>query len=220
MSDRYELEIEIDDAARDALNRAQLTTVVAKPVGNAAPNVAWLALRAAPATIVWDETEYGVYASETPIRRGVVLRVTAEVWTALEGMTYGFSGRAFQPPQVAAGVPRGHFNVRNETTAAGTFGLVQAVTVNGAPCRPALNAVVLPPGFTADFAAATRLYVWTEPLTVSGMVVGAPNDATMIAFDREHRTRRYRYDRSGAGFVPVNPHDGPQPPARRPVSEG
>jgi len=202
MTDGYTLELDIDEVACDALRRDDAVVVVAKPAGNADPNVAWLTLEVVPRTTVsWRESRYGVYASGTAVSGGAVVEFLDRVAPAIDRMTYRFGGGGFGEPVAVAGVPSGHYDVRNETASPATFGLVQSATVNGSEHLSPVHAVVVPPGFTADFAAAAKLYVWVRSRIAAGSIVAPSADVTTIAFDRERRARRCRYDGAMRAFV-------------------
>jgi hypothetical protein len=177
-----------------AADAAALRWALAKPGGNALPNVVWLALPlAGRATVVWTE-RYGLYASHERIRDGTPVAVERELETAVDRMRYPFSGEAFGLPAEAPRTPAGHYEVVNRTAGTLTFGLLQRGEVDGAPFRGPINAVALPPGFIADFAPAPTLFVWLDPAVRSGSVVAElPRAAARLVFSAERRVHECRY---------------------------
>jgi hypothetical protein len=177
--------------------------VVAKPAGSAPPNVAWLAIE--PRTrisIAWEEL-YGVFASNTAVRSDSTIAVASRVHPATERRIYTYDGLRFADARTEARIPPGHYDVWNAGPAAATFGLLQAASVDGTVLQSPLNAVVLPADFTADFTPDTRVYVWTQRGAETGAIIGeVPRHAAVLAFGGQHRSRSYRYDGSGAVFVP------------------
>jgi hypothetical protein len=213
---QYTLVIELGAAGLRHSAERRLRVVVAKPSGASKPNVAWLAREPAErTTISWDDT-YGLYAAVVPERDGLPLSVVAAVYPALDGAIHPFVGTAFGDPVSEGRIPRGHYDVRNdEDELAMTFGLLQTATVDGQRSTPVpLNAVNVPAGFTADFTAVTRVYVWAEADVGGGTVVSQmPPDATEVAFDAAHGARRCRYDVESGTFTVV---DDASPPSSEP----
>ncbi|HTD33947.1 MAG TPA: hypothetical protein VK665_09825 [Candidatus Elarobacter sp.] len=168
---------------------------LAKPGGNALPNVVWLAVPVTGrTTVTWSES-YGLYASSAAIRDGTPIAVERELRTALDRMLYPFSGDAFGPPADAPRTPAGHYEVVNRTAGTLTFGLLQAADVGGAPFRGAINAVALPPGFTADFSPMPTVFVWLDSAARSGSIVAElPATAARLTFSAGRRVRECRYE--------------------------
>jgi hypothetical protein len=203
MTHTYTLDLDVDDASAAFLRRIGARIVVAKPAGNARPNVVWLALEpAARNTIRWDES-YGIYAASNPDHHGAPIRMTASVERAEERALYPFLGAEFGPAIVSPHLPQRHYDVRNDAQFAATFGLLQTATVNGHPHSAPLNAAVLPAGGSADFTAVATLYVWTQSGVHGGSFAPEiPRDATIVTFDRTSATQRFRFAPATATFVP------------------
>jgi hypothetical protein len=203
----YEVVLEIDgDDVRDLRKRAY-APAIAKPPGAALPNVIWFTTPAASQTVfAWDEDDYGLYASLTPARPAAVLRPDAEIYSALPRTRYTFGESGFGTPVTAPGVPGGRYHLANGAPVAITAGLLQRATVNGTNVGSPLNAVVLPHGFTAEFAPATKLYVWLQSPAAPGTVIASlPDDAVEITLNDLQRTMVYRYDRLRSRFVRSEP---------------
>ncbi|MEA2719602.1 MAG: hypothetical protein QOJ39_1466 [Candidatus Eremiobacteraeota bacterium] len=198
----YTLTLAIDEAHVRALAESGATLVLAKSARNAKPNLAWLAWTPASENIVrWDET-YGVYAAEAASAEGRAPRILDSVHPAADRRVYPFHGTAFGPPSDGPRVPHRHYDVRNAGPVAVAFGLLQDAVVNGATRRSPVNAVVLPPTFTADFTAVAQLYIWThgsEP--VPGAAPDVPDDATIVTLDPARPIMAYRYEETSATFV-------------------
>jgi hypothetical protein len=210
---QYTLVVELDAAGLADSSEDGLRLVVAKPSGSNRPNVAWLARDPGErTTISWDDT-YGLYAAVVPERDGLPLRVVASVYPAPDGAIHPFVGTAFGEPVADGRIPRGHYDVRNDDECAVTFGLLQTVTIDGQRSIPTpLNAVVVPPGFTADFTAVTTVYVWAEAgVDGSSVVSQVPPDATEVTFDAAHGARRCRYDHRTGTFTVIE-RATPSPP--------
>jgi hypothetical protein len=203
VTDPYLLAIDIDEADLPQFRASARSVIVAKSLGNARPNVAWLAWTPLARNIVsWDES-YGVYAAETASFHGGIPRVVALVQPARDGCLYAFSGDAFGAPSAAPGIVSGHYDVRNDATFAASFGLVQGALVNGTPILAPLHGVALPPGLTADFTQGRQVYVWAEKGLASGAVIATiPPDAAIITFEARRNTARYCYDRVAKAFRP------------------
>jgi hypothetical protein len=192
---QYSLVLDVDDAGLRRLSKAGVRIVVAKPSGNIKPTVAWLADEPSPITTIrWDEA-CGLYAAHVPVGDGARIAIVAAVHPAADCMIYPFAGTAFSDPVMDERIPRRHYDVRNDGTAPVTFGLLQDATINDRVVRAPLNAVVLPPGLTADFAVTTMIYVWTQAGIEGGSIIShVPADAAVVAFDSAHRARRCRFD--------------------------
>lgn len=202
MAQTYSLVVELDDASLRSLTDAGFRLVVAKPAGNAAPNVAWLAAK--PQTvnrIEWDET-YGLYAAEKPPRIDEEIEIAALLYPAADQCTYPYTGGRFGEPIPTSRIPRAHYDVRNDSMFAATFGLVQTATINAAMVRSPLNAVVVPPDFNADFTSMTILFVWAQQAVVGGSVITTiPNEAAIVRLSAVRREAYCWYDHAGACFV-------------------
>jgi hypothetical protein len=202
MEQMYTLELSIAEPALARLEAAGWVIVVAKAAGGKAPNVAWLAARAkARTTIRWEE-RYGVFASETALRCGAEVDVRCLVYPAHDRHVYPYAGGRFGPPVYEAGVPHGHYDVRNDHRAAVTFGLLQSASIDSRPVLSPLNAVVLPADFRADFTAVPRLYVWAQPAAAArGILTEVPAGAATIEFDGARPAKSCRYDGDATAFV-------------------
>lgn len=198
----YTLTLVIGEAHVRALAETGAQLVLAKSAGNAKPNLAWLAWNPAPENVVrWDET-YGIYAAEAAFAEGREPRMLDSVHPAADRRVYPFHGTAFGPPGDGPRVPRRHYDVRNAAPFAVAFGLLQDAVVNGTTRRSPVNAVVVPPTFTADFTAVAKLYIWSqasEPL--AGAAPDVPDDATIVTLDPARPVMAYRYDETSAAFV-------------------
>jgi hypothetical protein len=202
----YALVLAIGDASLRALTDARARIVIAKPAGNAAPNVVWLAWSPKAATIVrWAET-YGLFAAEIPAGNGTALHLIDSIHPAEDRRIYPFYGNAFGDPADGPRVPRRHYDVRNASAVPCSFGLLQSATIDGTPRRSPVNAVVLPPGFTADFTMGAKLYVWVQNTDVTdGGAPEIPDNVTIVALEPEHPTMAYRFDDETAAFVRAAP---------------
>lgn len=201
---QYSLVLDVDDAALRRLSKTRVRIVVAKPSGNSKPNVAWLADEPGRTTTIrWDEA-YGLYAAQVPVRDGAHIAIIAAAHPAADCVIYPFAGMAFGDPVMDGLIPRRHYDVRNDAAGAVTFGLLQEATINDRVVRAPLNAVVLPPGLTADFAAVKTVYVWMQAEIEGGSIIShVPADAAVVAFDPAHRVHRFRFDERTGTFAPT-----------------
>lgn len=194
----YRLVVEIDDDDRARL-RAGARIIVAKSSGTADPSLVWLTCPPAARTVVEWEELYGVYASEIPARDDSVPAILDLVYPAQAGAVYPFTSSGFAAPREAA-IPAGHYDVRNESQTAYSFGLVQQAFVDGRPVIAPVHGVTLPPGFTADFTRRAQACVWLAFAPDGGAGTGvAPPAAAFLAFGAE-RSARCRYDDATASF--------------------
>ena len=202
MSQTYRLVLEIDADSSLALAGEDRRVVLAQPAGNAQPNVAWLALPPISLTTVeWTATR-GLYAAEAALRNGAAIVARWLVHPAVDGTAYAFSGASFDMLRDAGRIPRGHYDVVNDTPNAVVFGLLQDATVNGKTVRSPVNAVVLPPAFRADFAVPARVYVWTQRAIATGCIAPAvPADAALVVFERALVAKRCVYERATGAFA-------------------
>jgi|SRR5947209_7330797 len=206
----YTLVLAIGAAGLRALTDACARLVIARTAGNVVPNVVWLACSPKAATTVQWAEEYGVFAAEAAMGNGNALRVIDSVHPAVDGRIYPFYGNAFGEPADAPRVPRRHYDVRNASPVTRSFGLLQDATVDGSQRRSPVNAVALPPGFTADFTMGAKLYLWTQAGDVAeGAAPEIPDNATLVALEPEHPAMAYRFDDETAAFVRAASEDAP-----------
>lgn len=203
MSKTYTLVLDVDDASLKTFKDSQSRIILAKPAGNAAPNVVWLSLQPSlRRMIAWDE-RYGIYSAQLPSRNGAKIEASNRLAHAEDGMLYSFRGGAFDQPIQSLRIPRGHYDVSNDAPFSAVFGLEQTARVNGrAICSP-VNATILHSGMRADFAPVPRIYIWIEAELDSGSIFpDVPSDATVIVFDPADATKSYRYATESSVFVP------------------
>jgi hypothetical protein len=204
MPDSYRLTLEIPATALAAVVDTH-RVIVARACGNALPNRVWVAARPAVRTVVSWHAEYGIYAALPNARNGTdALPIIGGVYPARHRMVYPFSGREFEGPRERRAIPAGHYDVRNGTEGPLTFGLLQAVTLNGWAAISALNGVVVPASFTADFSAGENVHVWLlRADDANGGVVGAAvrDTETVISFTRRSPEHRCVLDERTGVFV-------------------
>lgn len=201
MTDRFTIGFEIDGESLAALTGADARIVIAKHGAESSGHVAWLAWTPSGCdTLVWRES-YGLYAAEAAPREGSPIVPAAVVDPALERAIYPFGEDGFRAHRPASHLPAQHYDVRNDTRSATTFGLLQWAAVNGTAVRSPLNAVVVPAGFTADFTALRTLSIWCAPGARSGSAERIPGTAAVVLFDERRRTARLRYDPHASGFA-------------------
>jgi hypothetical protein len=145
-----------------------------------------------------------LYATSTTLTDDAVLAVAAAVREAEDRAIYPFSGGRFGTRERDARVPARHYDVRNESTDATTFGLLQSASINGELVRGPINAAVVAVSETADFTALTTLRVWLQPAVSGGSVVSVPPDAAAMTYDLNDRVKRYRYCAAAGRFVPAS----------------
>lgn len=203
MAQTYSLVVEIDVESLRIMDAAALRIVVAKQSTTGSANVAWVAWPARrTTTVAWAET-YGLYAASAALARDDRLRITATAFPAIDRAVYPFRNELFGLPVSDDGIPPRHFDVRNDSAFAATFGLLQAATVDGTPVRGPVNAAVAPPGFTADFTPLTTLRIWAGAVGDGGTVVAVPPHASVVPYDTERRAMHVRYEAHGGRFVPA-----------------
>jgi hypothetical protein len=201
MTDRYTIVFEVDARSVRAFAETRTHIVIARHGADGVGNVAWLAWPPSGSDIVvWDES-YGLYAATAAPRDGQLVKIAAALETARDRSVYPFDGDAFGERQRTAHIPARHYDVRNDSAGAITFGLLQPASVNGsAGGSLPRNAGVVPSSFSADFMALTRASVWTQPDAPSGSIVQVPATAAVLALSAHRRTARCRYDRRNASF--------------------
>jgi hypothetical protein len=204
----YALMIELDAASLAGMKATRSRLVLAKQGTTGRPNVAWLACEpSAETTITWSET-YGVYAASPGLATGRALHVTAEIYPATDRSVYSFRGAGFDRAVFEDGVLPLHYDVRNESGMAATFGLCQAATVNGVTIRGPVNAAVVPAYFVADFAPPTILRMWVVPRGFGGRIVTVPQDASALPYGDGVLRMRWRYSAGAQSFMIVDNKNG------------
>lgn len=205
MADRYALVIEIDAQSLPLLASAGSRVVLGKQSLTGRPNVAWLAWDPRPSTLVlWNET-YGIYAAYGAPVAGTILRLAAEVYPTLDRSVYAFRGGTFSLPVSDERVPPRHYDVRNESNLAATFGLIQTASIDGAALRGPINASVVPTNSGADFTPLTMLRIWLQRSVSNGTIVTAPQNACVVQYDAQRHTVRVRYDHQDGRFHSAAP---------------
>ncbi len=200
--DYWTLVVVLDDAGLALLGRERARIALARGSGRARPNAVWLAWAPQPVTTICWTAPYGVYAAAVSERNGAAIRLLASA-PALERAVHPFLGDGFASPIGCEALPRRHYGIRNDSPYTHAFGLLQSATIGETALDPPLNAVVLPPGFSADFTDFDMLYLWARA-GVWGTTVTAEIEPPVTAFAHTsgERTMRYRYDAQTRLFAP------------------
>ena len=187
--------------------------VLAKPVGNSSPNVAWISFDPFEGNVVTWTEEYGLYASNSQLTSGATItKISSAPFPAQDGKYYSFrSDATFYGPNTGGDVPAvGSFRVFNEMPISEypslLFGLMQSARVNGkaAEFRP-LNANVVPSGTKATFTPLTTVYAWLQSNLVSGSVlVDVTSKVTIVTFGNGVIKQQLKYDPAKGQFVPFS----------------
>ena len=217
MNDRRRLVLEIAPDSLRAMCEHGVRTVVARHGSSNPAGVAWLAWDPSPRdTIEWDEL-YCLYAADSVRHEGDVLKIRSVIGAASDRTLYAFHNGLFGIMPAPGLLPRGHYDVRNDEPAAVMLGLLQSATINGCSHTGPVNAVSVPPGFTADFAPPDTLAVWMQPGVKTGSIVTVPRHATSVNVDVAKHIVIFRYDQSSGAFIPASGGEGdhselPRPP--------
>jgi hypothetical protein len=207
MPGRYELIVRMAPSDLDDLGRRGERVAIAKPQANAAPSIIWIACAPGLRNVIgWNETRYGLYAARAESGPSDAFRLVDDAFPATPRARYTFDGRALRRSRTLRDLPRDRYVVVNESAHPLTSGLTQAARVNGVVMRSRLNAVNVASGEGAQFAAATRLYVWLQRGAENGAVaVLSPFQLSACAIEAKPGTVSLVYDRTSALFVPAPP---------------
>lgn len=206
----FQLDLSIDTVDLRILKAAQMRIVLAKPVGSANPNVAWLSFDPFEGnSVTWTE-EYGLYASNSELKAGAqIVKISSAPFPAQDGKYYAFKSDAtFYGPNSGGDVPPlNSFRVFNEMPTSQypllLFGLMQSARVNGktAEFRP-LNANQVPAGTSVTFTPLTTVQVWLQSNLVSGTVlVDVISKVTQVTFGKDINKQQLKYDPNKGQFV-------------------
>ncbi|MDR1219347.1 MAG: hypothetical protein LBK73_07045 [Treponema sp.] len=205
----FTLNLTIKDADLRILAASGLRIAIARPVGNGAPNVAWLVFDPFMGnTVEWSE-EYGLYASTTDVKQGArILKLSELPPKVADGKSY-FFGRdqtpVFDPGDDPCAL--GSFQVENLMAVGSypqlTFGLTQKAIINGrAVDASCINATMTPAQMTAVFTPRATVYVWLQNIYPSGAVItDVVSKTTQVEFNGGVTENTLEYDAAQGCFV-------------------
>lgn len=179
----YTLNIQISTEDVHLLNAAGQQVAIVKEVGGASGTpVSWVAFSPFENNIVAWEEQYGLYASNTPVRDGEKILKMCDIYPATPGVYYPFENGYFGPPE--GQVPGNSYGVENKSNQQFTFGFAQSVTANGMSFNAnPLNAVPVPPQSKAVFTPIEKVKVFLHARFDSGVVISyIPGPALEVDF--------------------------------------
>jgi hypothetical protein len=198
MPTSYTLVLTFGPAAARALKEAGARVALARSAGSGAPNVTWLDADPQPEVVVrWTET-YGIYAADA-IVPGAGPNIVDRVFPVRDGCAYPFNGK-FGDPVPAENAPPNHYDVRNDTTVAAVFGLLQEGRIGARAVLAATNAVAVPAGMSADFTSLTTLHVRVQHRVGYGAKLGT---AAVVALSPFTPEIRLDFDAATSCFTPT-----------------
>jgi hypothetical protein len=207
----FKLNLAISDPDLRTLTSSEMQIVVAKPVGDSEPNVAWLVFQPFMGnTIEWSE-EYGIYASITSIQHGAVIAKMSELPPKVtDGESYLFGkdqAAVFDPGDEYCA--EGSFRIKNFMAASAyrqlTFGLTQKALINGKEIDATyVNAALVPSKLDVVFTPLTKIYVWLQHTCVTGTVITEiTSTMTEVNFGNGHSGNSLVYDANKGHFIPA-----------------
>lgn len=208
----YSLTLNINNDDLKRIRSGQYNVILAKPVGNGNPNVAWLSFDPLGTnTIKWTEL-FGLYASTVKLVHGATIDKVSSINPAQDGVAYEFSASATFDP-ASAGTPeppKGSYLVENTMPFAAypslTMGLTQDATVNGQThAGNPLNAVEVLSQFDVVFTPFTTVYIWLEANLQSQTVITKITDKAAIAtFGGSVTSLSFTFDSAVGMFTPTS----------------
>ncbi|MDR0644374.1 MAG: hypothetical protein LBG05_05590 [Treponema sp.] len=206
----FELDLAISEDDVNQLTADGMRIIIAKPVGNGEPNVAWLSFQPYEGNIVkWSE-EYGLYASTVKVEdRATIESMSEKPPKVLDGKSYLFGNNgAATFSNGTDPCNKGSFAIGNlmSSPADLTFGLTQKAQINGADIEPSfINAVSVPSLYVVTFTPLTRVYVWLENSLDSGTVItDIRGQYATVDFGGSVSKNKLLYDKDQGGFVPAS----------------
>ncbi len=205
----YQLNINIAAADLQTIYAAKENIILIKTVEGEAP-FSWLSFPPFESNAVtWDEGTYSVYASVTN-NSGVVVVTSFTEQAAQPSQNYTFdkTGAFSQPNPVPIGPDA--YQVTNQYSPGSdlTFGLVQAVSVNGTAIDKALlNSQFIPLAQHAIFRPTTQLTIFLASSIAAGEIVdpstesGVISQSTTITFANGIFAATVTYDATTGSFV-------------------
>lgn len=171
----FKLNLEIDEDSLRLIRSVKERIILAKPVGNGAPNVIWQSFSPFESNNVSWEENYGLYASTTQVTNGATIRRSSDSPSpAVDAAVYPFDLSAtFRTPEADPQIPAGTFATENQFQELPklTFGLFQSAVVNGETAERPVNAVEVARGRLAQFTPFTTVFIWLQADLQSKTVV-------------------------------------------------
>lgn len=175
---QYALTTSFSSADLERFNATGSNIVLARPLAGVALNVAWVVFRPFQKNFLAWNDDFGIYASNFPIRNGVVPQPNAQTdpnFPVQPALVYTMSPVGTITGPVTTGGTAGAFTIVNQYVNANgylTFGLLQSATVDGEP-RPltAASAITVLQNAHGILTPATAVSLWVQPNIVSGTVV-------------------------------------------------
>ncbi|RED52369.1 hypothetical protein [Aestuariispira insulae] len=167
----FTLTLNIEPKDLDVINGAQQKIALAKPVGNSAVDVIWLAFDPFESNSVQWEENYWIYASTAAVgKNGEKITKLSEVQPgpAMDGSVYPFSNTAtfgdpVKNPEVKPGTFAAVNNMSYTKYPALTFGLSQSAQINQRlEERKPLSASSVLATQNIQITPFTDVYIWLE----------------------------------------------------------
>lgn len=185
----YTLKLTFTVAQLNLINETGMSVIIAKPVTDEKPNLAWLSFRPTiNNTIVWEE-QYGIYASTVDTLSGATITQTSTVpvgATPNALYTLGRDGN-ISGPGSRAGSPHS-FSVLNQfqngsATSFMTIGLTQDAEVNGMIISEnPVSAARVPYLSTAEMTPDTGIYISLQSQSSGAMLTKVTSTMTRLVF--------------------------------------
>ena len=176
----FTLTLNIEPSDLDVINGAQQKIALAKPVGNSAVDVIWLAFDPFESNSIQWEENYWIYASTAAVgKNGEKITKLSEVQPgpALDGSVYPFSSTAtfgdpVKNPAVHPGTYAAVNNMPYGKYPALTFGLSQSAQINQQiQDRKPLSASSVLATQNIQITPYTDVYIWLEGHFESSTIV-------------------------------------------------
>lgn len=199
---QYQLNVNISPQALKSINAAGQKVTITKSTGASEKQVAWVAFTAFEEnSVIWDEN-YGLYASNTKIENGARI-VEVSTTEANDQTQYPFHENSFGTGLEK--LKQGQFGIVNKNGDELTFGMMQAIGIEGAATklRP-YNAVSILNQEQATFQPVETIQIFLAENIDSGTVITSVqgNQLTVI-YSGTTTKQTVKYDMETSSFVLV-----------------
>ena len=204
---KYKLNVKFtDEALRVIYASGEKLSLTKEVSGDKGKSVIWVATSPFKSNSIEWEQNFLIYSSRQEVQNGATIKKLSDA-EAMTGVLYEFEDAIFQNAHADGCVGKNEYGIHNgmEEYSALTFGLAQAVTVNGETQEGnPVNAISIPYNRNCVMSPVEKVKVFLGGHTDNGVVVTKEfSNAICVEFRGNETEKTITYDCVKGMFIPV-----------------